>query len=1436
MKWFWVIFIVSLLLVSAFPMNYNSYPHVNYFKENRQVKNFYSYPPVWVNSTFYINENTKDPLTGKYGYYGVDTPVIIGPTGKIVVQNAHLYFLSSIYNIIYFIIQGQLIVNNGSVTVAPNMLGPSLYLNMTVSTTGAVYLYNSSLSFFGNLNIYGGSFYAYDSKITGVNQTSIQKAIQFGMNKTGAEMAKYAPSINISYSNNVKLINSVISPMFKSYPSNESLLAVGYSPYLKSVPNPGLNLISENYTLLNPVQYYYLIENITVNIYYRTGNNFVPGTSKGIVELTTPDGSYTLYSMTKPINGSSPVLTFQINLTKLPIQNRTAFVSPPMFIGYYLNGVIRVFIDQARANEIIVSSVFVNFNTPLNVSRYMQYHIIVVKSSTFYILNSYIDLNYNLNASYYDALYAYSYSTIYWYNTSINTTSSGINIPIFEDSSTNIYIFRNAIVYARNWDGTYVVGSSVNILPYDIGISQSYVNNLNRIIWNIYNPSFVTNSSGIVILPLLSDVLNYNYFPNGLYLGNYNLTFYNPINGGKLKEVTISLNHFPMLSTLSNNYPYVISFNIPDFRVISVNVPKPLIIGKTYTLSAYVGYFGGPPTENTTVIFKLQGPKGIQNFGTFPVLLQRNASVTRTNSISLSGLGYGNYTIIVEINSYHTIFETNYFNDIFSEKITIYPNVDFAIENVNLSESYLLVPVKISFKTQNLGTDSFFTANLEVYYIYNTKEYIILNKTIPSAPENFSVSFIPSFPGIYTLYIIINQIWDYNQSNNIYEQTLTFNVDYFVSKITYNILSNPISPSTTSVQVSLNVYIGSKNVLPIDIPPLLVNYYLNNIYIGSSYVRGFQNYAVSSLTYTLRVGSIYNLRVWINANKAYNESDYSNDNASFTIQIPIVNGYSILPGSAQYNSTLNVYGTFNITTGSLSNTVILLKIGPKQWNYYIGNFTGYSSFNFRFNISLVLLHITTPTVFEKYSVLVTGDQLNGSSVIIGSGNIFIYYPASINVTYFGIYQKANYTLGMFVPFKIVLKNIGGIASTPMYANITLGNYSKEFLVPSIPAQKTYIMIVDFNLTQVGPLTSYLQLGTLNITGPIINVGYPYIQPYVIMSSHNVLGGNYLEVQAYLLNLNATQEYGYSIYEPNYPVYLYLAGRSYMEYTSSNGSAVFLIQIPTNISGNYTVRLSFNSGGQLTYQDVGYVIISQPFPILTVSAILIIIIIFVSLYFVTTIQAKHEFMRKRTCPNCGAPIYEKAIKCPVCDYNLEEETDHCYVCDTLYPKHSKYCPNCGEIFTDERDLDYAFLSTVKDEYDKKLEEIHLNYLQMRKPESEFFIWWMNNKNYESFRLYLLKEEFQQKKKECLSCGAINDIDADICKVCSKPLPPSYTIPPPILDGFRKGILDWGTGMEIYSSVSKPGAEYTVQSLPPLVRIGIKFSKLGQLFKKNMRRKL
>ena len=1432
MKWFRVLLVISLLVISGIPLNYVPNPHVNYHNQTgEEVKNFYSYPPVWVNNTFYINENTKDPLTGKYGYYGVDTPVIIGPSGKIVVNNAHLYFLSSIYNTIYFIVEGQLVLNNGSVTVAPNMLGPSLYLNMTVENGGSVYLYNSSLSFFGNLNIIGGIFQAINSKITGVNQSSINQAVQFGMNKTGAEQAKYAPSINISNSNDVSFINSVISPMFKSNPSNESLLSIGSSTYSGSVPNAGLNLISENYTLLNPVPYYYLIENITVNIYYKINYyTFSPGTAYGLVKLTTPDGSYTLYGMQKPFNSSSQVLSFQINLTKLPINNRTAFSSPPMFIGYYLNGVIRVLVNQIRSSEIYVSSVIVDFNTPLNVSKYMPYHIMVIKSSTVYILNSYIDLNYYLNASYYDALYAYLYSTVYWYNTSINSTSSGINIPIFEDSTTNIYIYRNAIVYARNWDGTDIVGSSVTINPYDIGIPSSYVNNLNSVIWNIYKPSFVTNSTGVVILPLLSDILNYNYFPNGHYMGNYNLTFDNPVNGGTLKMVTISLNHFPMLSDLSNNYPYVINFNIPDFRVITVNIPQPLIVGKTYTLNAVVGYFGGPSTESTSVIFELQGPKGIQNFGTFPITLQRNVSVTITNAISLSGLGYGNYSIIVEINPYHTIFETNYYNDIFDEKVTIYPNVDFAIENVNVSQSYLYSPVKISFRTINLGTDSFFTANLEVYYIFNNKEYSILNETIPSSPENFSVNFVPDSPGIYTLYIIINQIWDYNQSNNIYENTLTFNVDYYVSKITYNIINNIISPGTASLQVSINVFVGSHNVLPSDIPPMLVNYYLNNMYIGSSYVKGYSNYAIASLIYTVRIGSTYNLRVWINPNKAYNESDYSNDNGTMMVQIPTLNGYSNIPGSAQYNSTINVYGSVNITSGSLSNTYVILKIGMKKWYYDIGNITAYSSMNFRFNISLLSLQIRTPTVFERYSIMITGDQLNGTSMMIGSGNIFIYYPAIINVSYFGVYQQTNYTLGMFVPFKIMLKNNGGISSMPTYGNITLGNYTRQFYIPSIAAQKSYILIVDFNLTQTGPLSSYLQIGSYNITGPVINVGYPYIQPYVILSSHNVLGGNYLQVQAYLLNLNASQEYGYSVYTSNYPVYLYLAGRIYQGVTSSNGSAIFLIQVPTNISGNYTIKLSYNSGGQVTYQNVGYVMISQPFPILTVSAIIIVILIFIIFYFVTTIQAKNEFMRKRTCPNCGAPVYEKAVKCPVCDYNLEEETDNCYVCDTLYPKHSKYCPNCGEIFTDERDMDYIFLSNIKDEYDKKLEEIHLNYLQSRKPESEFFTWWMNNKNYESYRFYLLKEEFQQKKKECSSCGAINDLDAEICKVCSKPLPSSYTIPPPVLEGFRKGIMDWGTGMDIYMTVSKPGVEYTVQSLPPLTRIGIKLSKIGKLFRK------
>ncbi|MGC8646608.1 MAG: hypothetical protein ACP5T9_03640, partial [Thermoplasmata archaeon] len=597
-----LIFILLVSSISILPQ-----PNTNQGVQAPQKVVPFSEPIIYINSTFVINEFTIDPLTGLKGEYGVGNPIVITATGHLIVENATLYFLSSIYNNLYIDIQGgNLTIINGALTVAPDMLGPDLVMTLNM-TSGSVYMVNSKAMFSGSILVTGGTFKAINTLISGASIDEVQEAIDFGMNSTYAQGMQYDPSMN--FSNAVVFFNGArVTPLYSDMISNEIPIIQGYESYGFSIPALTTPMVFTNvFTPNSTFPYFTLVNAIRFVIYYKNMGNYMPNATSVSFLLRTPTGNYVFN--TTPYIYLPYVLPNQTGMVNYTIylSNITPIV-PPFLLSYYLQNAIQTwFKSTAPANSIYLINETAYFELPKNVYSHMSQHVLLMNSTTAYIMNSYIGINYNINVDGYDTLYATSGTNIYWYNTSIESSPVIVSMPFMVDSSSNIYIYRNAVLNARNFDNTTVDNIAVAVRPYDLFTGGYNVNGLNSIIWSKTSFNrFSTNAQGIAVIPLLSDVVNYNYMPNSLYLGNYNITFVNPV-GGYLKNITVSLMHFPLLQPVDNNYMFTIKFNIPDFQLVSLSVPKPLIVGHTYDIVATVIVYGGPASDSTSVLFTFTG-------------------------------------------------------------------------------------------------------------------------------------------------------------------------------------------------------------------------------------------------------------------------------------------------------------------------------------------------------------------------------------------------------------------------------------------------------------------------------------------------------------------------------------------------------------------------------------------------------------------------------------------------------------------------------------------------------------------------------------------------------------------------------------------------------------------------------------------------------------
>ncbi len=221
-------------------------------------------------------------------------------------------------------------------------------------------------------------------------------------------------------------------------------------------------------------------------------------------------------------------------------------------------------------------------------------------------------------------------------------------------------------------------------------------------------------------------------------------------------------------------------------------------------------------------------------------------------------------------------------------------------------------------------------------------------------------------------------------------------------------------------------------------------------------------------------------------------------------------------------------------------------------------------------------------------------------------------------------------------------------------------------------------------------------------------------------------------------------------------------------TNEFGVVSVSLPIPTGLdSGEYTVHVSVLS----FEQDSGSIqiggVTARGIPLL-VWIIVIIAIVGVVAGF-TAYTYVYGLGKMVECGECGAFIPAASKRCPKCGVEFEVGTMKCSECGAWVPAESSECPNCGVKFVGEELGEEDYLEKKKKEYDEmvsKYRELAKSELGKKFSDKKFEEWWMTQPTYITFDDWLAKEE--EKAKEgpvpCPVCGSLNPKEATVCHKC------------------------------------------------------------------------
>ncbi len=1383
-----VTMVVFTIIFSGFYMNWGSD-----MKNVPKVSDF-TVSTVTINSTFVINESTIDPLTGQSGMYGFNAIVNIVYGGSLVVKNATLYFVQdSISPVSLNINGGSLILINSTLTVSPNRYFPDVYFTIN-DNRGSLKFLNSKLEYPGWFNVsYSNSVYFKNTTFTALSLSSLNLFQTFD---PGVDISNYSFGPTPYFQSDVVYMNNVSFPnLYHSESSgagvpkfNAYVGTVNPTRLVTTVPTGSTTTIVNQFSLsglnVNPYTTFY---NGTLIINYSSSHTY------------SKDSYVYVYAKNDLINQPYGILNSNGTI-QIPVNfYMTNYVVNSTFLSNANN--IFVNVTGPTKGSLTINYVKLMLFTDSSLLNNFYYHNFNLVSSTLYGKDVHLSINSNNSNGNPDKNFIFlKNSNAYIINLTIAKNTYYLDPAYyFADPSSTIYIYRYIDLNVTNYNGAPLPKINVtyysNILPINVNnnvyITAQQVNNLNTFIVGQFPGNYnVTNTSGKAYLPVLSDIVQNQFWPNALYVGNYNLTL---TQGGRfLKNLSVSVNYFPNLNVSANNVWRNIVLVVPDIQVLNLIAPQFLVHGKTYKISAIVTVYGKNVT-NVPLIFYINGNS--IGYSAVDLFIKKNITVTINYTVSISTPG--NYTLSVVANPSRAIYESNYSNNAMETLVKIYPNVDLYVKNLAFSNFKLYSNSFVNFTVINNGTDSANGVSVNVFV--NEPNGTIYNNWIsnfgPGQSIPYSFKFYPTYQGNYYVNVSVNYYWDFNKANNYGFASYPGEIDFYPINAWYNITGNVSYNSPMPVKIT--VEIGVNNIVPSYAPTIQVEFtdLTDNVILGysNSYYSNGNIYA-NLTTNFLIYGKSYQIEILLNSNMAVSELNYSNNVITIPVNYPYITDENFITLGPYMNGTVvPIYANLTVMNGNIQNLTVMYIFPTINLikTYFYQNPGSKVSVIYALNTSTLNFNGVTQ-INVTYQIVATYAGIYPYFVVLQQGTIIVKQKPNIQVSYAFIPTQyvpslSNVPKDTYLTLLINVKNGGGWTA---FGNTTLYVYDNNNLIAIqnvsnlVPGNsyRTYVNITAGNIGNhnVTIMALYNSLPQV-VSGPKVEyLTYTSVPPAikVIMYStyYSFYAGGNTTLTFFVINVNATEQQGRNVYINGTTLSVTVAGETYSVPIGQNNMGTLTVKITQ--AGIYTVYVGLDLYGK-TYEisePSQLIVNSQPFSLPIWLIVVIVVIAGVGGFFgYSLLKYKKQSKHLMVCGNCGSLIPEDAEKCPVCGVVFEKENVKCGNCGSWIKKDAKYCPVCGTVYLDKNDPEYSKYVSLRNEYlldIQKYKDEAERDLGHKFTDQEFYSWWANKPEFLTFEKWLEKKEEEKRPSvECPVCGTLNPKGAKFCKVCGSPLPGS-----------------------------------------------------------------
>lgn len=800
------------------------------------------------NQIFIINKyNSKNSYWNQSGNITVErnsTLIINGITMKFLEDNGgpntptHHFWINVTNG-------SKLILNNSIITTSmpQHLINPYLSLHVYINKNSSLIMNNSKFEFSGSINVTRTSNLFLNNSVLTKNPLVEQYGVATSNYRLIAA-ENWAPTLSINNRSHMFMLNSTISSYFDEptlpmvstiFNSTTPSTIIGpASPYGPTSGSSGTwsnfgSSLNNTYIFKYSKLYLVFAASLT-NLGLGHGASSPSATILPITFSVTINGVVYTYNYNQPLvlNASNSLQIFRIPLSGLP-----TYYYP--YVSYYnITKSASITITNNGPNDTYITHVSI-----LAFPYSGDYNITIDHGSNITLISSSVDLTwqpvtFSLNSSSVARkLVLFDNSIAFILNLSVtgsfyplyaNNGSSAI-LPLSNTASVAIYRLIKIPLYDQTHSP--ISGGILNISLYPLNASNptaifdtyhfnnikqtdpllySYINDTYHPYVNktmndsssyraylksrdlpLYSP--YTNSSGMVTIPLISNLLTESSLPNGIsgYIGKYSVSSEKTLNitntTGKYTHnftstvLIPSLAHYPVLNTTANVEkipPVVLPLWRPDFMIVNstfkVSTPSPLY-------SVY-------ETQKITVTasVELKNNSISPGNGTLPVYVNITTPMHKVLSSTVVSI---NYTKISK------------------------PNQPYSIGTVTLT---------IPYNGTWIGNESV------VVHIGTTGLNTTQNKT---AMHNITVMGIPQL-SISSVYISQNQTNITNAKINV-DESITFKA----------IVVNNGNGNATSVGIGLlmngTVSVGSMTVANIE-------YYSNNTYIYTyTMTGGFSN-------------------------------------------------------------------------------------------------------------------------------------------------------------------------------------------------------------------------------------------------------------------------------------------------------------------------------------------------------------------------------------------------------------------------------------------------------------------------------------------------------------------------------------------------------------------------------------------------------------------